>query len=75
MSRKSPQIRKLTNDLADTLYGEAIAAATGKSLEPYRRKAQEICDRLGRQGVTPIERMLLVEEMREDAQRLTKALA
>jgi len=75
-SRRVPQhIRKLIDDLADVVYGEAIASAAHKAVRPYQDAAQRVVRQLVRQGVTPIEAALLVQEMREDAEKLKAALS
>lgn len=74
-AKRSQHVTKLVNDLADVLYGEAIARAVRKPLGEYRAAADEIAEKLIRQGVTPIEVAVLMTEMREDAKKLTDALS
>jgi hypothetical protein len=73
--RRSAHVTKLINDLADEIYGAAIARATGAPVSEYQERAKLVGTRLLRQGVLPLELRAMILEMVEDAVKLTKALA
>jgi len=71
---KREALKKLEDDMADAIYGAAIARAAGRSTTGHEDRVSRLREKMRREGLTPIEIEAMVADMRDDAKTLERSL-